>query len=116
MASFPSFRRALVHGSLRLRAAPAKPASKSGGKKKEAKGEITGDRINIYVNGKDPVIGPDSDYPPWLFEMMKPPKILSDIARAARSGNEIPFEELLEYKKKTHKLALKEANFNSKKA
>ena len=27
---------------------------------------------NIYKGGSDPVIGPDSDYPDWVFELSKP--------------------------------------------
>ena len=57
---------------------------------------------NIYVEGEDPKLGPDSDYPKWLWELRT-------------EGKPVPFEELepdtWEYWRRVRKNARKRKNF-----
>eukprot|EP00744_Colponema_vietnamica_P017658 GILI01024842.1.p1 GENE.GILI01024842.1~~GILI01024842.1.p1 ORF type:complete len:134 (+),score=25.46 GILI01024842.1:63-404(+) len=80
--------------SAALRAAPAAKGAAAPAKKKKdaAKGPVIPDTINIYAKGKDPQIMPDDQYPPWLFELLKPNKTLEDHLWTILKGEPIDYK------------------------
>jgi large subunit ribosomal protein L54 len=42
--------------------------------------------VNIYQKGQDPPLLPDSEYPDWLWEILKRPKTLKQLREEAQKG------------------------------
>ena len=73
--------------------------------------------VNILAKGEDPKLGPDEDYPDWLWELAAPPKTLKQLtAEVADVGpDQLDSADFFRYIKLKRKALIKANNLASAK-
>ena len=73
--------------------------------------------VNIYIKGDDPKLGPDEEYPSWLWELAEPRKTFKQLSLELEKvgADDMSNEDFFRYMKLKRKATIKANNLASAK-